>query len=214
MENEISLEALERSIDFTFDLFEQRNGTDFLYIDKDYYFCVDLSSTYKNNPAKNPSVLCGQLYDGWAFLEGILSDGTQGVALMLDHVAPLLRFMYFNTINNKESRNDKRKDATILNIKIKNLKKIAQVILKNTNDTQEENRLIIDNNAYFYIPIHQTYDVLRDEWPEPQIGDLHADLKALTDQNKNLDTPDMHALEPLSHLLRYIAFKTMNDTSL
>jgi hypothetical protein len=58
--------------------------------DQDFYWEVPSDSLYAVKGAQ-PQLDVGRLRDDWEFLESITKDKSQAVALMLTHVAPLLR---------------------------------------------------------------------------------------------------------------------------
>ena len=90
----ISLKDLEKIVCLIFKNLESELMNDNVELDHDFYYHIPLDETYKISEG-DPEVLVGQLYDDWDFLESILEDNEQGVSLMLDHVAPLLRYIAF-----------------------------------------------------------------------------------------------------------------------
>lgn len=61
-------------------------------IDQDFYWNVDSGSLYEASK-KPPETDLGSLHDDLEFAREILGDKDQAVALMLVHVAPLLRYV-------------------------------------------------------------------------------------------------------------------------
>lgn len=60
--------------------------------DKDFYWDVPSDKIFAVKESQ-PGLEVGRLSDDWEFLEPILKDRAQAVALMMMHVAPLLRSM-------------------------------------------------------------------------------------------------------------------------
>jgi len=58
--------------------------------EKDFYWDVPSDKLFAVKEAQ-PKLDVGRLADDWEFLQSILKDKDQAVALMLMHVAPLLR---------------------------------------------------------------------------------------------------------------------------
>jgi hypothetical protein len=58
--------------------------------DRDFYWDVPADKLYAVKEAQ-PQLDVGKLADDWDFLQAILKDKSQAVALMLIHAAPLLR---------------------------------------------------------------------------------------------------------------------------
>lgn len=91
----ISLDDLEKVIEIVFQNIRKVHRTNEINLERDYYFTVLLNEKYPESPIdpNEIKVGMGQLYDDWEFLEPILSDPEQGVSLMFDHIAPLLRYI-------------------------------------------------------------------------------------------------------------------------
>lgn len=91
---EISLEDLKTIINIILEQAQDDLGSNMLKLDHDFYYQIGLNETY-NFSDEEPEVLIGQLYDDLEFLKKILDDRERGVTLMLDHLAPILRYISF-----------------------------------------------------------------------------------------------------------------------
>lgn len=90
----VSLRDLEKVIRLILKNSQRELMSDGVKLEHDFYYHVALDEAFKIS-SKEPEVVVGQLYDDWDFLEKILEDEELGVSLMLDHVAPLLRYIAF-----------------------------------------------------------------------------------------------------------------------
>ena len=87
---EINLSDLRLVINRILDHIEHDLGHASLKLTKDDYWEVPDSERYDLTKSPDGYVI-GQLHDDWEFLSSILNDKDQAVALMLIHIAPLLR---------------------------------------------------------------------------------------------------------------------------
>ena len=89
---EIRIADLRLITDRIFDHIEKDLHVSAVEIKQDYYW--DLQDDNLYDPANEPTELgLGQLYEDWQFLSAILVDKEQAVALMLLHLAPILRYV-------------------------------------------------------------------------------------------------------------------------
>jgi len=91
---EIKLCALRSVINTIFDHIEQDLNINMIDLQHDYYNDLTLNEVFEIND-KSPDHVMGQLYDDWEFLEKLLNDREGSVSLMLDHVAPILRYIAY-----------------------------------------------------------------------------------------------------------------------
>jgi hypothetical protein len=92
MDVEIKLSELRLVINRILDHIEHDLGRESVKLDQDNYW--DVADVERYDFTKSPENFGhGQLYDDWEFLSSILKDKDQAVALMLLHVAPLLRYI-------------------------------------------------------------------------------------------------------------------------
>jgi hypothetical protein len=89
---ELDVRELKKAIDAIFDHIDRDLKVEKLKLkqDQDFYWEVPTEKLYAVKEA-SPQLDVGRLSDDWEFLEGITKDKGQAVALMLIHVAPLLR---------------------------------------------------------------------------------------------------------------------------
>ena len=94
---QIPLGDLEKIIHLIFENIRETTGQDEISLDVDYYNDISLTEIYGGKIAVDtPDVVFGQLYDDWEFSKRILSSPDEAFPLMLDHVAPLLRYIAFH----------------------------------------------------------------------------------------------------------------------
>jgi hypothetical protein len=92
MDVEIKVSELRIVINRILDHIEHDLGRASVKLDQDSYW--DVANAERYDFTKSPeSFEHGQLQDDWDFLSSILKDKDQAVALMLFHVAPLLRYI-------------------------------------------------------------------------------------------------------------------------
>ncbi len=90
MDVEIKLSELRLVVNRILDHIEHDLGLLSVKLDQDDYW--DVTDGERYDFTKSPENFGhGQLHDDWEFLSSILKDKDQAVALMLIHVAPLLR---------------------------------------------------------------------------------------------------------------------------
>lgn len=89
---ELDIRELKTVIDAIFDHIINDVKVEKLTVqgDRDFYWDVPADKLYAVKEAP-PQLDVGKLADDWEFLQAILKDKSQSVALMLIHVAPLLR---------------------------------------------------------------------------------------------------------------------------
>jgi hypothetical protein len=94
MENNVDIKALKQITDAIFDHIINDLDVKSVSIEatKDFYWEPPMDKLYsvKEN---QPQLDIGRLSDDWQFLKPIIEDTDQAVALMLTHVAPLLRYI-------------------------------------------------------------------------------------------------------------------------
>jgi len=93
---EVSLNDLEEIVSRIFQNIKKAYNQDVVNLNRDYYYTISLEEKYPETVGDLPDVLMGQLYDDWEFLQRILSNSDEGSPLMLDHVAPLLRYIAYH----------------------------------------------------------------------------------------------------------------------
>ena|SRR5580698_3860451 len=91
---ELNIRDLKKSIDVIFNHIIDDMKVDKLPIkdNQDFYWEVPSNKLYEVKDAQ-PQLDIGRLGDDWQFLRSISKDREQAVALMLIHVAPLLRYV-------------------------------------------------------------------------------------------------------------------------
>jgi hypothetical protein len=91
---ELDVRELKRAIDAIFDHIGRDLKIEKLKLkeDQDFYWEVPSDKLHAVKEAP-PKLDVGRLSDDWEFLESIAKDKDQAVALMLIHVAPLLRYI-------------------------------------------------------------------------------------------------------------------------
>jgi hypothetical protein len=89
---ELDIRGLKKVIDAIFDHIINDVKVEKLTVkgDRDFYWEVPSDKLYDVKEAP-PQLDVGKLTDDWEFLQSISKDKDQAVALMLIHVAPLLR---------------------------------------------------------------------------------------------------------------------------
>ena len=94
MENEIDLRALKQVTNAILDHIINDLGIEKLAIkaDQDFYWEVPSDQLHTVKKAQ-PQLDIGRLTDDWEFLASILNDKNQAIALMLIHLAPLMRYL-------------------------------------------------------------------------------------------------------------------------
>lgn len=94
MENEIDLRALKQVTNAILDHVINDLKIKKLAIkgDRDFYWEVPSDQLYAVKK-EQPQLDMGRLLDDWEFLAPIINDKEQAVALMLIHLAPLLRYL-------------------------------------------------------------------------------------------------------------------------
>jgi hypothetical protein len=92
MASELDLRQLKQVIDDIFDHMHNDLGIEKVSIadEQDFYWDVP-SNKIRDVKADQPQLDVGRLTDDWEFLAPILKDKNQALAIMLIHVAPLLR---------------------------------------------------------------------------------------------------------------------------
>ena len=94
MENEIDLRALKQVTNAILDhvINDLKIKTLAIKGDRDFYWEVPSDQLYAVKK-EQPQLDMGRLLDDWEFLAPIINDKEQAVALMLIHLAPLLRYL-------------------------------------------------------------------------------------------------------------------------
>lgn len=89
---ELEIRALKRITNAIFDhiIHDLKVEKFVISEEKDFYWNVPSDKLFAVTEAQ-PQLDVGRLADDWEFLEPLLKDKAQAVALMLMHVAPLLR---------------------------------------------------------------------------------------------------------------------------
>lgn len=197
---------LVKILEIIFSNIQQETKKDSFELKRDYYLCVELNET---------EVMCGQLYDDWSILEPILSKSEYGIALMLDHLSALLRYIAYEISNISqphqakfENRNSSGKHIVI---SFSDLQKILSTILENIEGEIGEDSFELDIDDYFYIPLKESYDNVLADWPSAARGHLQEDWKSLKHIISNPNEGKTLMLEPLSQLLKFIAFKSLDS---
>lgn len=92
MASEVDIRALKKVTDAILDRIVNDLKIEKVEIEdkSDYYWNVPSDRLFDIKPPQ-PELDVGRLADDWEFLQSILSDKDHAVALMLIHVAPLLR---------------------------------------------------------------------------------------------------------------------------
>lgn len=92
MAAELDIRELKAVIDAIFDHIIHDVKVEKLTIkdEQDFYWDVPSNELYSVK-GRQPQLEVGKLADDWEFLQAILKDKDQAVALMLIHAAPLLR---------------------------------------------------------------------------------------------------------------------------
>jgi len=84
-----------RQLQKVFDLIIERmvdQGIREVTLNRNYYWNVDSQSLF-DTKADRPVTDIGSLHDDWEFLCELLDDKEQAVALMLTHLAPVVRYV-------------------------------------------------------------------------------------------------------------------------
>jgi hypothetical protein len=88
----LDIRELKRAVDAIFDHILNDVKVEALTIkdDRDFYWAIPSDKLFAVKDAP-PELDVGRLADDWEFLKSVCDDKEQAVALMLIHVAPLLR---------------------------------------------------------------------------------------------------------------------------
>lgn len=94
MAHEIDLRMLKQASEAILDHIITDLGIDRLSIkeDSDFYWEVPSDRLYTTRESQ-PDLDIGRVTDDWEFIRGMLSEPNGAVALMLIHMAPLLRYL-------------------------------------------------------------------------------------------------------------------------
>jgi hypothetical protein len=89
---EINIRDLREMLSRIFDHIENDLGVTEVTLDRDHYWEVPEDDLYRIEEV-SPKLDIGQLSDDWHFLQPLIDDEDQALALTLIHIAPILRYL-------------------------------------------------------------------------------------------------------------------------
>ena len=91
---QVQVKSFKQALDTVLDHILRDLGVETVSIESDTDFYLDVGSkSLYDMSNQSPELDVGRLTDDWEFFSKIVDDREQGVALMLIHAAPLLRYM-------------------------------------------------------------------------------------------------------------------------